>query len=231
VKRYADHLRQSLSDSHELAERLDAGGFPHAQLALLQDWQRRRLANSYRDLISQERYAAAGDFFLAELYGGLNFRERDQQMERVLPVMVRMLREDMLLALAEAFELQALSLSLDMDMTAALKKTGWDELNTSRYGEVYRSCGRRPERERQIALIGRLGLELNELVHHRLVMFLIRTLRGPARAAGFGLLQTFLEQGLRAFQIMGDGTYFIETIWNNEDKIMRRLFAGDENPF
>ncbi|HEY5775860.1 MAG TPA: hypothetical protein VIS57_07235, partial [Xanthomonadales bacterium] len=72
---------------------------------------------------------------------------------------------------------------------------------------------------------------LNELVHHRLVLFLIRTLRGPARAAGFGLLQAFLEQGLRAFQIMGDGTEFIETIWRNEDRIMQRLFAGEKNPF
>lgn len=231
MKRYADKLRRALSDSHELAERFDSPGFPHAELEVLQDWQRRRLAKSYQPLISQERYAAAGDFFLAELYGGLNFRERDQQMERVLPVMVRMLREDMLLALAEAFELQALSLSLDMDMTIALRQSGWDALDTRRYGEIYRICGRRPERERQIKLIGHLGLELNELVHHRLVMFLIRTLRGPARAAGFGLLQTFLEQGLRAFQIMGDGTVFIETIWNNEDRIMQRLFAGDENPF
>ena len=231
MKRYADHLRQALTDSHELATRFDEPGFPHAEFELLQGWQRQRLSNSYRDLISQERYRAAGDFFLAELYGGLNFRERDQQMERVLPVMVRMLREDMLLALAEAFELQSLSLSLDMDMTLALQASGWKELNTSRYGEIYRSCGRPLDRERQIELIGHLGLELNELVHHRLVMFLIRTLRGPARAAGFGLLQSFLEQGLRAFQIMGDGTEFIETIWNNEDKVMQRLFAGDKNPF
>jgi len=231
VKRHADHLRRALTDSHELANRFDEPGFPHAELELLQVWQRKRLSNSYRDLISQDRYSAAGDFFLAELYGGLNFRERDQQMERVLPVMVRMLREDMLLALAEAFELQSLSLSLDMDMTLALQASGWNELNTSRYGEIYRSCGRPLDRKRQIELIGHLGLELNELVHHRLVMFLIRTLRGPARAAGFGLLQTFLEQGLRAFQIMGDGTEFIETIWNNEDKVSLRLFAGDQNPF
>ena len=231
MKPHADHLRQALTDSHQLAARFDEPGFPHAELELLQVWQRHRLSNSYRSLISQERYAAAGDFFLAELYGGLNFRERDQQMERVLPVMVRMLREDMLLALAEAFELQSLSLSLDMDMTAALQASGWKELSTSRYGEIYRRCGRPQDRERQIELIGHLGLELNELVHHRLVMFLIRTLRGPARAAGFGLLQTFLEQGLRAFQIMGDGTEFIETIWSNEDKVMQRLFAGDKNPF
>jgi hypothetical protein len=231
VKQYADRLRQALTESHELATRFDEPGFPHAELEVLQTWQRRRLADSYRDLISQERYAAAGEFFLAELYGGLNFRERDQQMERVLPVMVRMLREDMLLALAEAFELQSLSLSLDMDMTVALQQSGWKQLNTDRYGEIYRTCGRALDRERQIELIGQLGLVLNELVHHRLVLFLIRTLRGPARAAGFGLLQAFLEQGLRAFQIMGDGTEFIETIWRNEDRIMQRLFAGEKNPF
>lgn len=231
MKQYADRLRQALTESHELATRFDEPGFPHVELEVLQTWQRRRLANSYRDLISQERYAAAGEFFLAELYGGLNFRERDQQMERVLPVMVRMLREDMLLALAEAFELQSLSLSLDMDMTVALQQSGWKALNTDRYGEIYRACGRPLDRERQIELIGQLGLVLNELVHHRLVLFLIRTLRGPARAAGFGLLQAFLEQGLRAFQIMGDGTEFIETIWRNEDRIMQRLFAGEKNPF
>jgi len=231
VKQHADHLRQALTDSHELAGRFDEPGFPLVELERLQTWQRQRLATSYRDLISQERYAAAGEFFLAELYGGLNFRQRDQQMERVLPVMVRMLREDMLRVLAEAFELQSLSLSLDMDMTAILQQSAWQELNTVRYGEIYRICGRPLDRERQIELIGHLGLELNKLVHHRLVMFLIRTLRGPARAAGFGLLQSFLEQGLKAFQIMGDGTQFIKTIWDSEETIMRRLFAGDENPF
>jgi hypothetical protein len=231
LKQHADHLRQALADSHELATRIDAPGFPLAEFEILQVWQRGRLERSYRNLISQQRYRAAGDFFLAELYGGLHFRERDQEMERVLPVMVRMLRDDMILVLAEAFELQSLSLNLDMDMTAALKQNAWDELNTARYGEIYRACGRPVDRKRQIELIGHLGTELNELVHHRLVLWLIRTLRGPARAAGFGLLQSFLEQGLRAFQIMGDGTEFIETIWNNEDAVMQRLFAADENPF
>ena len=231
MKKYADRLRQALTESHSLAACLDKPGFPLAELELLQDWQRYRLARSYADLITQERYAAAGEFFLAELYGGLHFRERDQEMERVLPVMVRMLRDDMLLALAEAFELQVLSLSLDIDMTVELQKTGWDKLDTARYGEVYRACGRRTDRESQVELIRRLGLELNELVHHRLVLWLIRTLKGPARAAGFGLLQSFLEQGLNAFRVMGDGTEFIETVWQRENKVMRALLAGNDTPF
>lgn len=231
MKQHAEHLGRALSDSHQLAARLDAPGFPLTELELLQDWQRQRLSRSYRDLITQQRYRAAGDFFLDELYGGLHFRERDQQMERVLPVMVRMLRDDMLLVLAEAFELQSLSLSLDMDMASALQEFAWEDLSTARYGELYRACGRPQERERQIDLIRQLGLALNELVHHNLVLFLIRTLRRPARAAGFGRLQTFLEQGLRAFQIMGDGTEFVETIWQTEHAVMQRLFAADKNPF
>jgi hypothetical protein len=231
LKQYAGHLRKALTDSHQLATGLDEPGFPLAQLEIVQSWQRQRLARSYHDLISQDRYRAAGEFFLDELYGGLNFRQRDQQMERVLPVMVRMLRDDMLRVLAEAFELQAMSLRFDTDMTKELKKSGWDELNTARYGEIYRAVGRAEERKRQIDLIGRLGMELNELVHHRLVLLLIRTVRGPARAAGFGLLQTFLERGLTAFRIMGDGSEFIETIWQKETEVMQRLLAGDENPF
>lgn len=231
MKQHADHLRKALADSHELATRIDEPDFPLVEFEHLQAWQRQRLANSYRELICQERYSAAGEFFLDELYGGLHFRERDHQMERVLPVMVRMLRDDMIRVLAEAFELQSLSLSFDMDMTAAFQQSGWEELNTGRYGEIYRSCGRRSDRERQIALIGRLGMELNELVHHRLVLWLIRTVRGPARAAGFGLLQSFLEHGLQAFRTMGDGTVFIKTIWHNEEQVMQRLFAAEENPF
>lgn len=231
MKQNAEHLRQALADSHALAERFDETGFPRDELQVLQDWQRQRLARSYQALISQPRYSAAGDFFLDELYGGLNFRERDQQVERVLPVMERTMPDNMLLALAEAFELQSLSLSLDMDMAAALREFGWNRLDTHRYGGIYRRCGRPDDRERQIGLIGELGMKLNELVHHRLVMFLIRSLRGPARAAGFGLLQSFLENGLNAFQVMGDGSEFIESIWHNEERIMQRLFAGDQHPF
>jgi hypothetical protein len=231
LKRHAGQLRQALTDSHRLAGTLDEPGFPLAELETLQAWQRQRLASTYADLISQQRYRAAGVFFLEELYGGLHFRERDQEMERVLPAMVRMLRDDMLLVLAEAFELQTLSLRFDIEMTRIFAEAGWRDLDERRYGEIYRRCGRAEDRARQIDLIRRLGLELNELVHHRLVLMLIRMLRGPARAAGFGRLQGFLEEGLQAFREMGDGTDFILTIWHRESAIRDRLLAGDGEPF
>lgn len=231
MKKYAGRVRSALAESHRLAGRLDEPGFPLEALESLQDWQRNRLAKTYADLIAVDRYRAAADFFLAELYGGLHFRERDHEVERVLPVMIRMLRDDMLLALAEAFELQALSLDLDMCMAHAMVETGWNDLDVRRYGEVYRACGRADDRARQIRLIRQLGLVLDELVHHRLVLLMVRMVRGPARAAGFGLLQTFLEQGLYAFRAMGDGTEFVEAIWERERAAMLKLLAGEERPF
>ena len=140
MKQNADRLRQALSESHKLATRLDETGFPLAKLEYLQGWQRQRLANSYHDLISKDRFSAAGDFFLDEIYGGLHFRERDQEMERVQPVMVRMLRDDMLLVLAEAYEQQALSLDFDMEMTRAMLDSGWRTLDVKKYVVIYRAC-------------------------------------------------------------------------------------------
>jgi len=230
LKKNAARLRQALTDSHSLAAQLDEPGFALAELETIQRWQRQRLAETYTDMTSQERYSAAGDFFLDEIYGGLNFRQRDQEMERVLPVMVRMLRDDMLLVLAEAFELQSLSLKLDMAMTRQYLTHDWNELNLTRYAEIYRACGYQKEREQQIDLIHRLGIQLNVLVHHRLVMILIRMLRGPAIAAGFGLLQSFLENGLNAFKTMGDGSEFIDKIRFREVEFMCSLFGSKENP-
>jgi hypothetical protein len=122
-----------------------------------------------------------------------------------------------------------LSLDFDMQMTAQFLNRGWDQLTLSRYAEIYRACGREDAREQQIELIHRLGLDLNGLVRHRLVMMLVRMLRGPAVAAGFGLLQSFLENGLRAFRIMGDGTEFIDSIRLREGEFMHSLLARKEN--
>ena len=224
-------LQAALARNHELAGLTRARGFPDLEFAALQQWQRQRLAETYADLLAEEQFEAAGHFFLEEIYGGLEFRERDQQVARVLPVMARMLPEHMLQTMTGAFGLQALSLELDMDMARHMAVEDLLALDTPAYGRIYRSTGRERGRKRQIELIRQLGLELVELVRHRLVLKLIRLLRLPARAAGFGRLQDFLEQGLWAFRQMQDGRYFVLTIHQREQTIMQQLMAGSDQPF
>ena len=220
-----------LAWNHRLAAKISAPGFALVPVQTLQQWQRQRLAESYSDLINQESYRPACEFFLEELYGGLDFLKRDQEVAKVMSVMVRFLPGKALLALADAFELQALSLEFDLEMAERLDSTGAVELDVASYGEIYRSCGNRPLRERQILLIRDLGNELAKLVHKLLVVHLIRLMRGPAYAAGLGALQAFLESGVVSFRELEDPVYFINTIYQREWLSMQKLFAGEAEPF
>jgi len=224
-------FRQQLLRNHSLAQSIREPDFPMAAFELLQNWQRHRLMRTYQDFMSRDRDAPACHFFLEELYGGMNFHERDQQVARVEPLMSRMLPRKALHAVAEALRLQAISLEFDMDMAALIHEQGLKNLETSGYAEVYRECGRRPEREHQILLIRSLGHELERLVKIPMLVQMLRLMRGPAKAAGFGRLQTFLEDGLRSFRRLTDPAAFVETIYRREWQAMNRLFSGHETPF
>jgi hypothetical protein len=239
----AERLREMLGRNQGIAARLLEADFPLAEFDLLQRWQRARLSRSFADLARQEGYRRAVHFFLSELYGGLDFRERDQDLGRVMPVMIRFLPDRALATMAEAFELQAISLEFDMNMARYLAQlspasVGLEnvdlenaELDTERYGEVYRACSDRAGRERQIVLIRKLGYDLDKLVRLPLVNSLLRLMRGPAHLAGFGKLQDFLEEGLAAFRALPDAGLFLETIYERESDAMRKLFAGARQPF
>ncbi|MDX1380601.1 MAG: hypothetical protein R3233_05745 [Xanthomonadales bacterium] len=145
--------------------------------------------------------------------------------------MTRLLPPVALDALAGAFELQALSIELDLAMARQMRRDGLLELDTERYGTLYRAVGRAADRGRQIGLIRDIGLELDRLVHRPLLLRLVRLLRGPAVAAGFGRLQAFLEEGLGAFRAIGGAQHFVNTIHARERAVMERLLAADPDPF
>ena len=227
----AELLRVMLARNHELAEKTRGPDFPLAYFETLQAWQLNRLTMTFADLYAREGYREAVEFFVSDLYGGLDFRERDQQMDRVMPVMIRFLPDKALVALAEAFELQAISLGYDFEMAAYMAREGIDELDMTAYCRTYLACSGRAGRERQIHLFPKIGRDLNKLVRKSVVNYLLRMLRGPAHAAGFGQLQEFLENGLASFRALEDADYFVDTIYQREWASMERLFARDPDPF
>jgi hypothetical protein len=227
----ADRLYEMLARNHRLAGEIDGKDFPLHAFEQLQKWQQTRLARTFDDLIQQDAYRPAFNFFLTELYGGLDFRERDQEMGKVMPVMKRFLPDKVLFIMSEAFELQAVSLEFDMEMAGYMERLDIPGLDMDRYCEVYRAGSDKPGRERQILLVRKLGYDLDRLVNKPLVNILVRLLRGPAHAAGFGKLQEFLELGLGSFRELKDVRYFNETIYEREWNSMEKLFAGEALPF
>jgi len=227
----ARRLQEMLARNHLIAERVQEDSFPLGHFDRLQQWQRARIARSFEDLAEQEGYRPAVHFFLSELYGGLDFRQRDQDMGKVMPVMIRFLPDRTLGTMSEAFELQAISLEFDMLMAAEMARRRLSGLDMQSYCEVYRAANDRPGRERQILLIRKLGYDLDKVVQWPLVNYLVRLLRGPAHAAGFGALQEFLETGLASFRALEDPAWFVETIYHREWAAMEKMFSGADRPF
>jgi len=227
----ATRFQEMLARNHEFAERTLEDGFPLKAFNQLQCWQQERLGCSFADLYELEDYRPAIEFFLNDVYGGLDFRERDEDMGQVMPVMIRFLPDRALVALSEAFELQAISLEFDERMARHMERSRVRRLDMQAYGEVYRAGSDREGRERQILLIHKLGYDLDTLVRKSWINYLVRLMRGPAIAAGFGRLQAFLESGLTSFRALNDANWFVDTIYEREWAAMERLFRGDPDPF
>jgi hypothetical protein len=56
-------------------------------------------------------------------------------------------------------------------------------------------------------------------------------MRGPAKLAGLGSMQRFLERGFNAFRKMKTPRDFVATILRREREILARSYNGDPQPF
>ncbi len=200
----------------------------HAAAVLaLKTYQSRRFAHAYRDLLAEPRHQAAAQFFLQRLYGPMPFEERDRQFARVVPAIGRIFPRAVLDTVERLAEVHALSETFDDQMAGALATRGAAEaINAAAYGAAWCAVGRPDDRQRQIALILELAQRLDRLTAKRALRLALHLMREPARLAGLGSLQEFLESGFDAFAAMRGATDFIARVRERETALMQALFAG-----
>ncbi len=193
-------------------------------------WQARRLRMTYADLAADARYAPAIAFFQNDLYGPGDFSRRDADLARVVPMMVKVLPERVIMTVAAAMDLNALSQELDRVLLARLPRADGN-FNVLEYCKAYRRAGNFPLRKRQIKLIVEIGTALDQHVGKPLVRTALAMMRQPARLAGLSTLQDFLERGFGAFRAMGGADLFLRTIETRETQIMEAIIGGATDPF
>lgn len=218
LKRHLDSLK---------ALRGRKNGIP-GRLQELKAWQSGRLAATYDDLASEDRYAAATRFFLDDLYGPKDFSGRDEAMIRILPTMSKLLSQSAVETASLAIELEALSEDLDQRLARELPP---GPIEPQGYARAYRETATQDEREHQLELALAVGERLDRLVKRPLVLRTLKLMRGPASLAGLSDLQDFLERGFDAFRAMDGADEFLATIEERERDILRRLFSGAALPF
>lgn len=192
-------------------------------VAEIKAFQHGRFAGTYADLLGEPRYAAAARFFLEELYGPKDFSERDHQFARIVPGLVRLFPSELVSTVAALADLHALSESLDTRMARA---ASGGPLTLAAYAAAWRQVGEPAARERQILLMKEVGDALARYTRNPLLRHSLRLMRGPAQAAGVGVLQRFLEAGFDTFGHLKDPRHFLDLIAARERSLAAELFAG-----
>lgn len=202
-------------------------------LVLLREWQSKRLANTYSDLMSKRRYALAGDFFLNDIYAARDFSQRDNDLEYLYDVMSSVLPKFMLTLVEHTIELNNLSNLLDAKLLSALREELdlRGEITPAMYTDGYRICDNYDERKLQIELILEVGKQVDMTTKIPLLGTALKMASGPARRTGWGDVHNFLARGFRAFKQMRGAKEFLDTVKNREMYILDQIFMGNQNPF
>ncbi len=212
---------------------IDGAAGVERELLILQRWQSARLTHTYADLLASPRYRPAAEFFLDELYGSRDLRQREHDLARIVPVMTRVLPAHVLHTAALALELNALSREFDARLTRILvaEFAFRDQVDETTYVAAYRRCADYDLRQHQLELVERLGRDLQNIVPKHFIHAALKLAKTPARLAGLGELHRFLETGFHAFRHLGaDAGTFVATIASRERTILEQIRAGHPRP-
>jgi hypothetical protein len=203
---------------------------PH--LILLRTWQSNRLAQTYADLLVDDRYNAACCFFLSDIYAPCDFSQRDYDMQRIQAFFSHVFPPHAFKLLTNVIELNALTHDLDDALLRVLvDKLGvTDNITPKCYAEGYRLCHNYDQRMHQIDLIVMIPEQLMK-IRLPVVGLALKVVRVPANRAGWVELYDFLERGYAAFKQVRDPEFFIHTVQERETRILNRIYAGSPDPF
>ena len=199
----------------------------HAAVAAVKHYQQRRFMHTYSDLLQTARFGAASQFFLDELYGPRDFSQRDAQFVRVVPALVRLFPAEIVQTVEMLARLHAVSESLDSDMGSHVRP---GHFSRSSYIDAWQSTGRQADRTLQITLTIEIGAALDRYTRQRLLRHTLKMMRGPAKAAGLGELQRFLEKGFDTFREMRGARDFLDIVHSRERALADALFAARGSP-
>ena len=198
--------------------------------AKIKRFQARRFQATYADLLQSPRYKPAAGFFLHELYSDKDFADRDEQFGKIANTIAKLFPQAIVDTAAALAEVHALTEHLD-DLMARqwlLSVSSAVQVNIcAAYIDCWRRVADPAGRHRQLEVVLILGRELDRLTKKPGLRTMLRLMRGPAAAAGLGVLQQFLETGFDAFAGMRGADEFLQLVRQRETKSINSLFEDD----
>jgi hypothetical protein len=195
--------------------------------------QANRFESTYSDFLATTLHGPATRFFLNDLYGNIDYGERDRQFGRIAGSLQSFFPDQVAATAVALAELHVQTESLDHAMAKAWLTQTKPKDSAQKYVACWRLVGAIPERYLQLETVIRIGQELDRLTKTPGLRMTLRMMRGPAKMAGLSALQSFLEKGFDTFAAMSrslEGTpTFLRTIQTRESHWIELLSDGPEN--
>ena len=224
-KQAAAKFRRAIERSNELhAEYLDDRSLYDAYDRFTH-WQLDYMLQFFDDVLEPKGYKEAVDFIVSDL-AGVGVSDRDHDIERATPVIVRSLPAQAMELAASAAELNARVLEFNLAVCRQLLVDGRlpESISEAEYCRACRNASSYDECMDLVQLAVELGDGLKTLVRVPLIGMLLKTMRVPAHVAGFGALQEFLETGFVTFHRISDIDRFLELLHERLDRIFDRIY-------
>lgn len=198
-----------------------------AQYERFTDWQMHYLLAFFSDLHERPGYGEAIDFTISDL-AGVSISDRDRELERAAPAITRMLPLRALQTIAAAAELNARVLDINLRIFRRLQEQGDlpAQISDRAYCVACRDASSLDECLGLVHTAIRLGTSLKTLVKVPLLGSMLRAMRAPAHAAGFGALQEFLEQGYANFKAIPDIDHFLAEIETRMTEVFEIIYTS-----
>lgn len=199
-----------------------------AQYERLTTWQHDYLLPFFSDLFGHEGYEAAIEFVVSDL-SGTGIASRDRDIERAAPIFIRLLPTSALQTLATGAEMNARILEINLALCRRLALDGDfpRSISEGAYHAALQQVATLDQCLEIIRILGKLGENLDRLVHVPLIGGTLRAMRGPAHAMGYGSLHTFLETGFTTFKAIPDVPVFLDLVLGRSVEVFEYAFAAD----
>ncbi|PIQ55111.1 MAG: hypothetical protein COW02_03690 [Comamonadaceae bacterium CG12_big_fil_rev_8_21_14_0_65_59_15] len=161
-------------------------------------YQSQRFATTYQDMLTSDIYGRCARFFLEELYSECDYTQRDAQFAKVAGVIDATFPEPVIDLTVTLAQLHLATETLDLRMAQV-----WREaphlVAGQRYARAWAALDSQADRQWQLDTVLGIGRELGKLTRKPTLRLLLKMMRQPAKVAGLGELQRFLESGFDHF--------------------------------
>jgi hypothetical protein len=228
----AQQLQRDLDRYRQLRQHDDSENHFRESLYRLQKWQAQRMRKTHQALLEDDRCRVATEFFLQDIYGGIDLSDIANEAERALNKALKILPEKVMVTATYALELNALSAELDERLAHFLfYEMDEAEISFASYTDAFRESAPKALRERQVELAKKLAVGLDKYVRSRVIYTTFKMVRKPAHRAGIHNLYEFMGKGFDAMRPMGSASEVIHRIVDREAELIDAIFSGESDPF